>query len=274
MSDIGNSEYEIPILDHEQMDALRLDAESISPSDKARITEKLTRAKQSLLQSIGRFVRPELKATNFEQNFIVTDQETSKELQKAWENDINENGIGTVIRHSYSEEDEGILRCFQNGRGNFVVGYFPDWWDKVSNKDESIKKYGGEDVAKEAFENQIISLMGSHELTHQYQNPNLPLWLNEAAAYYYARRNLKKMEIPPLDIEAYDKPANFFQKLLGKYGGRINKIVFSDPEKIKGAPNDIDAEFTEEIQKEIFPGLKKEVDFDAIYRALGITPKQ
>ncbi len=251
---------------------MRLEAECISPSDREKITGKLLKAKKSLLESIGNFINPDLKQTSLERNFIITDAETSKELQKAWEGDIDEAG-GAIIKHSYTDEDGGVLRCFQRGRGNFVVGYFPDWWDKVSNKNESIKAYGGEEKAKDAMENQVVSLLGSHELTHQYQNPNLPLWLNEAAAYYYARRNLKKMKIPPLTIDGYEKPANFFQQLLKKYGKRLNEIVFSDPEKVKGAPNEIDAELTESIQKEIFPDLKKEVDFDAIYRALGITPK-
>lgn len=271
MTEIPIHENESFTLDKEQMDALRLEAEAISPSEKEKITERLMRAKSSLLHSIGSFINPDLKKASLERNFVVTDVETSKELQKAWEGDSDESGI--VVRHSYAGENGGILRCFQQDRGNFVVGYFPDWWDKVSNKQESIRGYGSEDAAKDALENQVVSLLGSHELTHQYQNPNLPLWLNEAAAHYYARRNLKKMKIPPLTISEYEKPANFFQKLLKKYGKSINELVFSDPNKVNTIPTEVEGEFTEDVQKDIFPDLKKEVDFDAIMRSLGIEPK-
>lgn len=233
-------------LDQDQIDALRMEAQSISPDEQAEFKKTIRESHRMLLNKMGMYIPHPMDDGEMANKFIMTDAENFEVFHNHW---VDTSGASV---HMYTSNDPAA-RAFVN-EGNHVVTFPDDPWKDLPNKSEFVTGGRSEKDAKSLVNNAIRTNMILHEMTHLYQdtkNGEPPLWFCEAQAYWVGR------EAAPEDTQVhtdfFDQAANFYQLLLDKYGkDEIHRAGFN---KVKNGYilSRLKKEFTPEIRKRIFP---------------------
>lgn len=237
-------------LDPEQLDSLRLEVESATLAEKEKFNQLITEIHQRFLTRMSTHIN-EGDEIDIKNRFVLVDKESNKQFQSEWPDLRNQ------IVHSYGD-DIGIMRTF--GRdGKFVVGIRPDLWSDLpkTTQQRFITRCGSEENASQFVNLAYHTNIVMHEITHLYQPLDkefiAPLWLLEAQAYW-AGRELVDKNIK-VNSSTYDKYADFYQKLLDKYGNQVHDICLSNSTDMSLLLQ-LNAEFTPEVQHQIFPEFK------------------
>jgi hypothetical protein len=266
MSEVQSTQLSIPeeeitepdgpfSLDKEAMESLRLEAQSISPEEQAEFQEIISDAYRIFLNKFREYIDNPLDASDVARRFILSDEETKALFDEAWP----DNKGKTIIKY---HAGESLFRAY-NSEGQYVVGIPQNVWDKLTekNKEVIIQQNGGnEEMAKKFVKKALHQNFILHEITHLYQpgdeKVDIPLWLRELQAYWVGRELAD--ENSRVHSEYYDKLADFFQKLLDKYGDDVHKLCLS---KARGHNTfvlyKIKEEFTPEIQADLFPDYRE-----------------
>ncbi|MEO8581686.1 MAG: hypothetical protein ABI425_03845 [Patescibacteria group bacterium] len=241
-------------LEKEELESLRLEAQSISPEEKKEFDAIVKESYDRFLLKFGKYLDRTIETTVIEDRFILTDAQTNEEFQNMWNVDPSKRV------HKYADAI-GIFRAF-NSDGAFVLGVPQDVWPRLSddNRMTIIAQTGNEDNAKKFVKKAYHRNIILHEITHLYQPGgekanSIPLWLHELQAYWVGRELCD--EDSQVHNDEYDKRADFFQMLLDKYGDDVHALCLS---KNKGHNEftmyQIRKEFTLEVQQDLFPDYK------------------
>lgn len=222
-------------LNSEQIDSLRLETQSISPKEQVQLERIITNSHKLLLKQFGEYISNKKSDKEAISTFIFTDPDTYKTFFDEWTDSHNN------IKYS---KGPGVMRAYSK-EGKFVIGFLSEYWDKVVNKQEAIGEFGNEESAQKEIKNMVARGHIIHELSHIYQNSDLPLWFLECGAYWYSHNVPKSAELNIVSMTDYDKPVDFFDSLISKYGDDVHKLSFS---------NKVD----KEIQDRIFRGITSE----------------
>lgn len=189
-----------------------------------------------------------------EDRFILTDAKTNEEFQNTY-------GIDPNKRVHIYMDSVGIFRAYSSD-GAFVVGVPQEAWHKLSdqNRADIIEQTGSEDAAQKFVKKAMNQNIVLHEMTHLYQPggekaQSIPLWLHESQVYWVGRELCD--EDSQVHVDEFDKRADFFQKLLDKYGDYVHELCFSKNRGHNGfTMYQINKEFTPEVQQNLFPEYK------------------
>ncbi len=255
-SDTNDDEFK---LDKDQVDALRLEAQSISPKEQAEFEELIANCNHMVLDKFEAAITDPVSDQEMARRFVIADGEGLQTFLKDWTDKT-----GRVV-HSYNSDDSAGGRAFAKEGGLVVIPPKDLWSDGLSEEDRErfARRYQGKDKAKNLINTSLRVNMVIHEITHLYQrvtpDNDPPLWFTEVQAYWAGR------EAAPEAIQFhwpfFDKAADFYQKLVDKYGA--NEIAQHGFYNGKNAfiSYKLEKEFTPEVQKEIFPDYSvKEAD--------------
>ncbi len=112
-------------LDKDTMDALLLDAQAISPEEKAEFDQIVRDSHRVILKKLGNFISQPIKDRELTSKFIFTDPDTMNLLQANW---VDDSG-----RITYT--DKATARAFVN-EGEIVVGQPVDIWDELDQNEQ------------------------------------------------------------------------------------------------------------------------------------------
>lgn len=234
-------------LDKDQLEALRLESQSVSPKEKREFDELVKKAHHMFLNKMDLFLEKDpLSDEKLAQKFIYVDPESYSALNRYWV-DMHGKTVETYA-------NEGSARAFIT-EGNYVATLPEDVWNALSIKlRKELAKVSGlsEDQAKARVNNVILTNTILHETCHLYQRDSidLPLWLIESQAYWVARE-----AAPPsrhVNTPMFDAVADFYQSLLDKFGNYVHQLCF-EKNKNMHLLYQVEKEFTPEVQKRVFP---------------------
>lgn len=236
-------------LNKEQLDALRLETQDLSPKEKRLLDDFMGECHQAFLDIYGKYIPKKKENAEITQRFLKTTEEIYEEFVDEWSKNIPL--VETTIT------DKGYMRY--HNLGEFLVGYLPDLWGLLDEKTQIRlkKREGGFENAKNYVRQTTNRYLLSHEIAHMYQDPNLPVWFMECGAHYYARTLMMEKGWGKFDTEDYIRLSNFYQTLVGKYGEDVHKLFFGQLDD-KSRREEILAEFTEDVQKCILPHYRVE----------------
>ncbi len=208
-------------LDKDQLEALRLEAQSVSPEEQAEFRNLVTGAHRMFVDKMGSYVEALKSDDVIAQKFIPVDVETYKGMHGNW---IDTEG---AIIHKYTQ-DIGGGQAFRK-EGNFAVVFPTDLWATydVETKRKFLETGRSEIEAKEYVNGALMTNKILHEITHLYQESSyeIPIEFVEAQAYWVAR------EAAPQDIRistpSFDMRADAYQYLLDKHGSDVHGLGFN-----------------------------------------------
>lgn len=229
-------------LESEDLDAVRIEAQAISPQEQREIEELVLELHRRFLEQMGPFLAWDIDPGLMAKKFITTTRETLPDFNDTWMN-----AAGLMVA-SYALKEEVGAQAFRDD-GNFVVGIPPELWRYISEED-----WQGMLAAQQVTPEELKARLKRHErcqvilheMTHLYQFTSAlsPLWLQEAQAYWVAREFI----IEPLTAAI----ADFFQSLLEKYGNEVHELIFGKSLNPILSTR-LKQEFTPDIQKALFP---------------------
>ncbi len=267
---IENPDFPGP-LDSNQLDTLRLEVSSVSPSEASRLKSVIGRYNQRLISDFGEFIPTTLADDEAAERFLFMDRSAHEVFTENW-----------LSNDSLTVGDTDIANAitFYANNGNLVlVASDLQTWNSLSLKnklDIAINFRGFKNAKKGIEESNIINTL-SHELTHLYQTENLDsifsnagapyysLVFKELGAYYYSLSLIqkdKKFAYYPREMLA----ANVYSQLIERYGDDVHRLFFGqefNPEIIKGIVNDV----SPDIVDQIFPDYQNKI-IEAILREI------
>jgi hypothetical protein len=235
-------------LNPDQLDAMRLEGQSVSPTDFEDYKRIVTEEHGKLIDRYGKYISHPYSNEDFTRHFLVLDSDGYKEFQNHW---LDKGHQST----SYVDLNQSSGRAYVSVAGNFFILH--DFWGQIPDEDKPriISSYGGEDNAKTEVNNLLGKLVATEEIVHLYQSHN-PLWFYESGAQWYTRDLLSdESDLLNQSLFVFEKTANFYQKLIDKYGENIHKMFFGSLDN-KELEKSILGEFTGDVIKDLFPNLK------------------
>jgi hypothetical protein len=174
--------------------------------------------------------------------------------------------VERIHRHKYfyfayskgaSRED---LHAWTKDKGDFVAGTPIDIWDHLhsDNRKALIDQLGNEEQAKMATNDVILKTVAIHEITHIYQDVDLPFAFFECGAYYYQDAIMTANNWGGVQRAADDlmfRRGNFYQQQIEQYGDDVHRVFFGAkiPRRRK---RQIVKPFTHQVTFDLFPGLE------------------
>lgn len=231
---------EIFIYTPEQISAIKLEAQSLQPTEQRKMDDLVMRAHQLFIHQFP-YLQDSFTDEEIKSKFIFVDRQSYLQWSNAHLPDAEE----------FITYTDDVGQMWANSKdGNFIVGMKEDdKWEYVpqDEKRRLISEVGSEAEARSLVSDRIHFETLLHEITHIYQlSPKIPLWLREAQAYWVEENILDKESrelidsmSSGVDVIERTKIALFYQALLEKYGPELQYLCFSGFTYVKNMDIDI-----------------------------------
>lgn len=234
----------------DRVDALRIEVSSLSPSEERKLRTEVALCNTVLKSHYGRFMAKNYEDSEIAQRFLLSDEPTVRNFIEVWG--------GEDSSTSYLPEGEiGYMTAYKGADEEFVFGSTSDSWRKLGDGEQQrlIAAHGSADKAA-SYVNSLYRRAGlAHELCHMYQDEDLPVAFLECGAHFYGVRVSLLSKKDYIADENTDRVVDFYKGLIEKYGDDVHRVFFgaaADKEKRE----QILQEFTEDVQRRLFPELK------------------
>ncbi|MBM3283144.1 hypothetical protein FJY90_02725 [Candidatus Gottesmanbacteria bacterium] len=237
-------------LNKDQFDALRLETSNLSPGEHEQFMKLVIECNDGFVSLYRNFIIKIQNKSELERKFLMMDSDTYQRFYDEW--------YRTPLAVSYTAaEDKGYMREYTEDEGGFVAGYIPDLWDHIPSERQKglIDKYGGVKRAKDVVKSRTSHYIITHEIAHTYQDDELPLTFVECGANYYARVVMKEKGWGKFSAGNFDRLADFYEKLIDKYGDDIHRIFFGQDINA-GLHQQVLNEYSAEVIADLFPHLR------------------
>ncbi len=225
-----NNRIEIPRIfaSKDTVDALRLDASSITPRIERRIAQAVPEITKVIADEYYPFIPPETleKAKTISERFVITDKDTFEMIQRTWDKKQKKTQFdGVFLFH-------GDILVVQDPASLDYI------WDLMSGDMQQswLGAYGTLAEARKSVGQQRCGYILIHEIIHAFHSKKgeLSLGFIENGVSYYTRETANKLGIVNLSPGA-EWEANIYQSFLKQHGQHVHGVFFgseSDADKI------------------------------------------
>ena len=214
-----NSEF---TANRDMVDSLKLDASILTPKQDNQVKIVAKESSNELITLYGRFISNKTikEVQGIEDRILVSDTDAFSEMYTSW---------NTIIITPTLPEKVTKGTYFVQGR--IIAIDNPDrLWDTIFPEEVQkslIKQIGNEEETKQLAAWICLVDFRTHEVTHQYQNHNLPETFLECAVRYYQRQVSEKLRIGHIIEDISEERISFYEKLIGQYGNDMHRLFFS-----------------------------------------------
>src|SRR3989344_1323147 len=241
----------------EEIDSLRMETQPLSPKEYEETKAFIRECDSGFRANLGAYMKPRKDNEEIEvaDRFLAMDKKTLETFGHYWYMGSNRKDTS---KNYLPEGDSGNMQTYL-GKGDFAVGYIPDYWHMAP---EDVRKHlinvmGSERNAMRYLQRVTARQIYTHEIAHLYQDSSLSVPFSEAGAYYYARELMKRNKWGPPIGGGDDDAADFYGELVSKYGDDVHKLYFGTLLN-KRKRRFILSELTKERVHELFPDYADE----------------
>lgn len=225
-------------LNKEQIDALRLEIEGISPKEREEVLKIARRLNEHILETHTDYIDHSKGPEEFPERLIFTKSiDAIGHFESIW---LDYEKKGKDLGGVTIDPDKFSFLLLKNKKSSLAIKEYIQ-----ENKEECLEHFGSLEKAEEellgAYRNNVIT----HELLHLY-NSSLasPSIFSEAGAYFYTYQLMKGLFV---SLNALNDPKlrSLYQELIDKYGDDVHKLFFGQ-------------EVDEEIRNSIFTEVQEE----------------
>lgn len=239
-------------LDQEQLDALKMEVSVLSPEEDAELRVEAESANATFQQLYGKYCRSEPNSEELSRRIILTDHDSMGRFNPAWFPEVSK-----FISYTNSAD----MTAFGDEQGEFVLGEPIDVWTQVTEniKDQLVSQYGSEENAKEFLNGVVRYNLLAHELSHLYQDADLPMAFRECGAYYYGREIAKhdRGSFDNFGDKLIDMRTDFYTTLLAVYGEDVHRLSFGTLEDTAKKQKILNL-FGPNVIRQLFPEMPEE----------------
>jgi hypothetical protein len=217
----------LEFFDQDQVDELRLNTQAISPTERNKFNRDIDWANSFLSNRYGEYIKESTPTQVLRERIIVVESQSISRVTAA----IGPSKKNTGKNDSVSNPS---IQAVTHPRAKFVLlEDHPDLGQEYFNsltqdQKEVLIKSHGEDKLKSRLKvfgdlNRKDTI--AHEIAHYYQ-PALTGWFSECGAYYYTREAVREVAYKSYDLYRMPLLADFYERLLSKYGDNIHRLQF------------------------------------------------
>ena len=149
-------------LDKDQIDALRLEIQSVSPENQARLEKTVLELNRRLCSTLGENLEKPFSDSEVLSKIIVVERETFKQFKKDWLNREK----GSLVQ-THQGEEHAVAEAFSD-TGNLAIVIPEDLWSTLDDekKQKFISQAGNTEEAEMLVNGANSEQTLLHELTH------------------------------------------------------------------------------------------------------------